>query len=145
MRRFLIVLGAGLAVAVTVTLLSNRASAAPANGAAARALADDRAAMVQLVQHRNRGGRFGNQVARDRYINSRLSRMTVITDSDGTILLPGIKNDRRGRTLITGAPRSRGVSGNRIGVWKGGSGGRIGAHNPGTGGRLTGKGSGKRH
>lgn len=105
--RSLLSLALGVAVA-GVMLSPGGASAAPVNTATAR-IAPDLAGFIEPVQYRPghyRGRRFGNEIARQRFINSRWSRMKVQEDADGFIYLPGIRTDHLGRTTITSAPRT---------------------------------------
>lgn len=105
--RPLLSLALGVAVA-ELMVLPGGASAAPVNVAAVRA-AVDLTGLIEPVQHspgQYRGRRFGNEIARQRFINSRWSRMKVQEDADGFIYLPGIRTDHLGRTTITSAPRT---------------------------------------
>ena len=105
--RPLVSLALGIAVAGAI-MLPGSASAAPVNTATAR-IAPGLVSFIEPVQHspgQYRGRRFGNEVARQRFINSRWSRMKVQEDADGFIYLPGIRTDYLGRTTITSAPRT---------------------------------------
>ena len=121
MRNLGILFALGLAAAGM--MVPGSTSALPVNGSAVRALSADLPVGIEQVQYRRR--HFANDAAWRHYNNRRWARMTVDQESDGTILLPGIRTDSRGRTWITGAPRNRTTIGPRIGVWSGTPRGRI--------------------
>lgn len=101
-------------VAISLTALPSIALAAMMNGGAARVFAHT-AELAERVQYRRQRYRNSPEL-RERYVRTWASRARVIEEDDGTILLPGIEIDRRGRTIITGAPRSRTFTGTRLGV-----------------------------
>ena len=103
-----------LGLAAAGMMVPGSTSALPVNGSAVRALSADLPVGIEQVQYRRR--HFINDAAWQRYNNRRWSRMTVDVESDGTILLPGIRTDHRGRTVIYGAPRNRTTVGRRLGI-----------------------------
>ena len=123
--------------AISMTLVTNNASAVPMNGALG-GVAQEAGAPVELVKSRSR--KFANPQAQEAFIQGRLTRMHIPETIDGMLLIPGIENDHLGRTIMTGPPRSFDPPHQRLGVPLGGSGGRLGVPSGGPGGRLDGHG-----
>ena len=112
-----------LGLAAGGMMVPSSTSALPVNGSAVRALSADLPVGIEQVQYRRR--HFINEAAWQRYQRQRWARWAPDRESDGTILIPGIRTDHRGRTIITGAPRNRTTVGPRIGVWSGTPRGRL--------------------
>jgi hypothetical protein len=112
-----------------VMTLPSVAFAALLSGGAARMLTE-RGGIIEQVQYRRSRYRMSPEL-RERYVRTWLSRARVHEEEDGTILLPGIETDNRGRTIIRGAPRSRDFSGHRLGVPSRGIGNRLTGGVPG--------------
>lgn len=115
-------------IAVSLTALPGVALAAVLNGGAARVFANS-SELAERVQYR-RSQRL-TPAQREAYARTWAARARVMEELDGTILLPGIMNDYRGRTIITGAPRSRTFTGPRLGVPGNGIGNRLTGGVPG--------------
>ena len=113
-------------VAVATLSFIAAASAAPLNGAGARVFLRG-GPVVARVQYRPGHYRPHRMDAatRERITRNWFARARVRQEADGTILLPGIRTDHRGVTTVSSPPRSRDVTGRRIGTWSSGTGGRL--------------------
>jgi hypothetical protein len=112
-----------------VMTLPSVAFAALLSGGAARMLTE-RGGIIEQVQYRRSRYRMSPEL-RERYVRTWLDRTVVQTEGDDTFLIPGMENDHRGRTIITGAPRSRTLTGSRLGVPSRGTGNRLTGGVPG--------------